>query len=648
MSGNHNLFEQARTCQRSGDLRQARELYRRVVQAEPYHAEAWHSLALCHQAQGELQEAADAYAQLLRLRPSSPDVHCGLGNVLAAAGRRDAAAEHFQHALRLQSGHADALLALGTLLGEAGRPADALPLFQQAIQSRPDLPSAHHNLGVALAQLGRTDEAVSCLQKAVTLRPDYAEAHCHLGNLLRDLRRLPDAEHHYRTAISHRPSHAPAFINLGLLLTETNRHAEAMLLLRQATRLAPTSKEAWNNLGLAYSGLGELATARSCYEEALRLSPDYAEAHANLGSAYKEEGRLDEALASYQLALWYRPDLPSAHYNRSLALLQAGDYERGWTAYEWRWKRPTMPPRPFSQPRWDGSPLEGKTILLWCEQGLGDALQFVRYAALVKERGGKVLLECPPPLVALLQSCPGVDRVIAEGEPLPDFDVQVPLLSLPGLFGTTLASVPASVPYLHADPERVAAWREKLTGGDEVLRVGVVWQGNPRHGWDRWRSFPLSALLPLAAVPGVRLISLQKGHGSEQLQSLRGRFAVADLGDELDPGGGFADTAAVMANLDLVVSADTAAAHLAGALGAPTWMAVAAVSDWRWLLGRDDSTWYPTLRLFRQRHLNAWDDVFQRMTTDLKEMRNHGTHEVLSPLSPRGRGVGGEGLESRL
>jgi tetratricopeptide (TPR) repeat protein len=618
MSPNHNPFERARACHRSGDLRQARDLYRQVVTGEAYHAEAWHLLATCHHGLGEIKEAVEAYGQALRLRPASPELHCGLGSALAAAGRRDAALEHFQQALRLEPGHVEALMAMGVLLGEAGRPAEALPVLQQVVQARPDVAQAHHNLGVALAQLGRTEEAANCLQEAVRVQPNYADAHCHLGNLLRDLRRLPEAEEHYRTCIAQRPDHAAAYINLGLSLTETGRHTEAMVLLRQATRLSPKSKEAWNNLGLAYSGRGEFVQARSCYEEALRLASDYTEAHVNLGSAWKEEGHLDEALACYQVALWYRPELPSAHYNRALTLLQAGDYERGWPAYEWRWRRPTMPPRPFVQPRWDGSSLEGKTILLWCEQGLGDAIQFVRYAPLVKERGGRVVLECPANLVSVLQTCPGVDVIVAEGVPPPDFDVQAPLLSLPALFSTTLASVPGTVPYLFPDQKLVEAWREKLGRAEGNVLIGVVWQGNPRHGWDHWRSFPLTALAPVAAVPGVRLVSLQQGPGVEQLRSLGGRFQVLDLGDDLDRGGGFADTAAVMANLDVVVTADTAAAHLAGALGVPTWLALAAVADWRWLLGREDTPWYPTMRLFRQQGLNRWGDVFERMAAELQ------------------------------
>jgi hypothetical protein len=323
------------------------------------------------------------------------------------------------------------------------------------------------------------------------------------------------------------------------------------------------------------------------------------------------------------VALWQEPGRASAEYNRALCWLKAGNYEKGWPAYEWRWRRPTMPPRPFRQPRWDGSPLEGKTILLWCEQGLGDAIHFVRYAKQVQERGGKVVLECPGSLVELLATCPGGEKVVAEGESLPDFDVQAPLMSLPGLVGTRLETVPAEVPYLSVESELVDWWGRRL--GSKDFKVGLVWQGNPRHPWDGWRSIPLALFAPLAGVPGVRLVALQQGAGAEQVEGLKGRFQVEELGD--GPEGkdrSFADTAAVMRNLDLVVSVDSSPAHLAGALGVPVWVAVAAVSDWRWMVGREDTPWYPTMRLFRQERLGDWGEAMASMARELQGMASGG------------------------
>jgi tetratricopeptide (TPR) repeat protein len=615
--GSMEWLERARACYRGGDLRQAVELCRRLLQGQPQHADAWQLLAAAALALGDYPAAAEAFGRALQLRPGLADLHCGLASALAGQGRREQACEQFRLALRLQPDHADALLHLGVALAEAGRLDEALPLLHQAAQARPDSAAAQHNLGVALAQAGRRDEALDRLREALRLQPDYAECHNNLGNVLRDLKKPDEALEHYRQAAELRPTYAGAFNNLGLALTEARRHAEAVVVLRQATRLDPNAKEGFNNLGLACADLGRFAQAEAAYEQALRLDPGYAEAHANLGSAFKEQGRLEEALACYQLALWLQPQSVSAHYNRALTLLQAGDYRQGWAEYEWRWQRPASPLRPFPHPRWDGSPFEGKTLLLWCEQGMGDAIHFIRYAPLVKARGGAVWLECPPEMTRLLATCPGIDRTLPGGEGLPPFDLQVPLLSLPAIFGTTLEAVPEGVPYLFVEPERVQRWKERLAG-EEGLRVGVVWQGNPRFGWDHFRSFPLAALAPLAEVPGVRQISLQKGPGAEQVRAVTGRFEVEDLGEDLDADGAFLDTAAVMRNLDLVVSADTAAAHLAGALGVPVWVAVSAVADWRWLVGKDETPWYPSMRLFRQQRLHDWADVFMRIAAELR------------------------------
>jgi tetratricopeptide (TPR) repeat protein len=633
------LWERAVACARAGQWRQAAECCRRIVTAHPDHADAWQLLASASAALGEVAAAAEAYTQALELRPGLADLHCGLGHALAGMGKREQAAEQFAQALRLDPAHPDAAMHYGIALAQAGRVAEALPLLRQAVAAHPDAAAARHNLGVALAQSGHKDEALHHLSEAVRLNPNYAEGHCNLGNVLRDLRRHEEAVEHYRQAVRLRPDYAAACANLGLAYSDTGRRAEAIVMLGHATRLDPTSAVTFNSLGLAFADVGRFAEAQAAYEQALKIDPKYAEAMANLGSCFKEQGRLDEALAAYELALWLEPQSVSAHYNRSLTLLQKGDYAQGWPAYEWRWKRPASPMRPFPHPRWDGTPLEGKTILLWCEQGVGDGMQFVRYAPLVKAKGGTVLLECPPGLTRLMATCPGVDRALPGGEGLPSFDVQIPLMSLPAVFGTMLETVPADIPYLFAEPQRVEQWKERVAQVDGY-RVGVVWQGNPRFGWDHFRSFPLAALEPLAAVEGVRLVSLQKGPGTEQLRTLNGKFDVMDLGEELDGDGAFLDTAAVMAHLDLVVGADTAAAHLAGALGVPVWVAVSAVSDWRWMVGPEETPWYPTMRLFRQGRLHDWAAVFERMAGTL---RHHLAETSCAPALVVARACSGSG-----
>jgi hypothetical protein len=324
-------------------------------------------------------------------------------------------------------------------------------------------------------------------------------------------------------------------------------------------------------------------------------------------------------VAEFRRAIRLAPNYAEAHKNLAHSLLRGGQFAEGWREYEWRWQCREFPRLPYTQPAWDGSPLEGRTLLLCAEQGLGDTIQFVRYAPLLKRRGGRTVVAAQKPLLPLLAGCPGIDALADRDAAPPPYDVFAPLLSLPRLLGTTPADVPAEVPYLQARPDLVERWREELRPLDG-FRVGIAWRGSPGYRMDRLRSFPLSHFEPLARLPGVRLVSLQKGPGVEQLRELDGRFPVVDLAGRLDEASGpFMDTAAVMRNLDLVVSCDTAVAHLAGALGVPVWLALSCAPEWRWLVGREDSPWYPTMRLFRQESAGAWEDVFRRMAAALRE-----------------------------
>jgi tetratricopeptide (TPR) repeat protein len=610
----------ARRARESGDHPQAERLCWQALADAPGDVGAWLLLATVLLDQGKAGEALQAGEQALRRDPDSAEGHFQLGQALQAQGQREPARRQLAEAVRLRPEHAEAHSALGLLLARQNRLEEAEAHLAEAVRLRPEQAALHHNLGVCLAQRGRAEEGIASLRRALELRPDYAEACYNLGAVLVEAGRREEGIAAYQRALELRPGYGEAYNNLGLALSDADRHGEAVVILQQAVRLRPQAPEGHNNLGLALAGAGRFREAEAAYAEALRRDPGYAEAHNNLGSALKEQGRLEEALAAYQVALWHNPRSASTHYNRSLALLAAGQWEEGWREYEWRWQRGRMMQRPFRQPPWDGSALNGRTILLWSEQGLGDTIQFARYAAVVKGRGGRVVLECPGCLVPLFRSLPGVDVLVAEEQPVPEFDVQVPLMSLPGLLGVTVQDVLVVEPYLKVVPEREALWRQRL---QEVrgFRVGVAWQGNPRFAWDRWRSFPLRCLQPLAEVEGVSLISLQKGPGIEQLAGVRERFAVRVLGEELDAEGAFVDTAAVMKGLDLVVSADTATAHVAGALGVPVWLALSQVCDWRWLRDREDSPWYPGMRLWRQERLEDWEGIFARMADRIVETK---------------------------
>jgi Flp pilus assembly protein TadD len=464
-------------------------------------------------------------------------------------------------------------------------------------------------------QAGDLDRAERACRLVLAQAPSAVRAWFLLGANCQLRGRLEEAVASYREAVRLEPGHAEACNNLGVALHALRRNDEALDVLRHALAIAPDYAEAHNNLGNALRERGEFVAAETRYRRALELKPDYAEARHNLGNAFKSQGRLAEALACYDRALAIRPDMAQIHLSRALAWLETGDFERGWPEYEWRLKCPQFAIPHLPQPRWDGRPLDGRTILLYADHGLGDAIQFIRYAPMVKDRGGRVIVVCRAPVARLLATCAGVDMVVVEGAPIPDCDVYAPLMSLPGIFGTDASSLPANVPYLSADPDLIETWAEGLALSDDLC-IGIAWQGNPGHARDHLRSFRLERFEPMSRRPGVRLYGLQKGQGSEQIAELAGRFTVVELGSRLDD---LMDTAEVMMNLDLVISADTAVAHLAGALAVPIWVALPFEADWRWMPGRDDSPWYPTMRLFRQHRWGDWDDVFARIAAALDE-----------------------------
>jgi tetratricopeptide (TPR) repeat protein len=486
----------------------------------------------------------------------------------------------------------------GLALLSQNKPAEATIALQRALELDPKNPAIHNNLGVALEQDGKREESVASFREAGRLKPDYADAFHNLGNVLRRLGRLAEAEAEYRKAV----------------------------------KLQPEWAELCNHLGIALLGQAKHAEAEACFRRSLRLKPDLAEAHNNLGVLCEQQGKVDESIAAYQEALRLRPDAADTHKNLALGWLMRGDYARGWPEYEWRWKSPPSSARSFSQPRWDGRALQGQAVLLYAEQGLGDTIQFVRYATLIQQRGGVVLLEAPGVLQRLLARCPGIDRFIPQGAPLPDFAFQCPLLSLPAVFHTTLETVPAAVPYLSAEPARIETWRQELAPVNGI-KIGIAWQGSPKYGGDAHRSIRLQEFEPVATAPNVRLVSLQKGWGAEQLQAVA-RWEVVNFGERLDADAPFLDTAAVMQHLDLVVTSDTAVAHLAGALGVPLWMAVPQAADWRWLRQGERCAWYPTMRIFRQRRWGDWAEVFARVAQELRAASFGQQRPILAEIAP--------------
>ncbi|MBF0160351.1 MAG: glycosyltransferase family protein [Magnetococcales bacterium] len=424
---------------------------------------------------------------------------------------------------------------------------------------------------------------------------------------------------HGQRAMQLDPNRVESWTLLGMLHRKAGRIPEAIAAYQQAITLQPFFADTYNNLGnLLLREQNQVDEAVACYRQVVQLRPDSVDALYNLGAALREGGQVEEAVACFDRVIALQPDHVDGHWSLALALLLMGNYRRGWPEYEWRWRLAEVTPRLFRMPQWDGSALDGRTILVHAEQGLGDTLQFIRYVPWVADRGGRVMLEVGDPLARLLQRFPGVAHLVPQRGPWPDFDCHVPLLSLPGLFATESTTIPDRIPYLAVDAPIVAHWSRRLRRQRQsVVRVGLVWGGNPNVKNDRWRSPRLRPLLDLFTVTGVDFYLLQHGDGRRDLESLSLPDHVIDIAAEVKD---MADTAAIMAQLDLVISSDTATAHLAGALGLPAWILLPFAPDWRWMLGRRDTPWYPTLKLFRQARMGCWRGVVSEVKQELQQL----------------------------
>jgi Flp pilus assembly protein TadD len=571
--------------------------------------------ATAHHQAGRLREAEALYRQILGSGPApiQGGAHYNLAVILRDRGEVQEAVTHFRRAATLRPDHARTFNNLGAALESLGRRNEAEESLRRALAIQPDYPNALYNLGNVLRATDRPAEALEAYTRALTLQPQDADAWSNAGIALQTLGRLEEAERHLRQALALRPGDARLHDNLGLLLVARGRLEEARAAHQSALRLDPGFAAAHANLALVLTDLGREAEARASLGRAIAVAPSYAPAHNNLGFLDMEDGALDTAEALFKAAIRLKPDYADAHWNLGLVRLLQGDFEQGWAGYEWRLRLKGAPPPPFAQSAWTGGDLDGRTILLTAEQGAGDAIQFIRYAPLLQGRGARVRVLVQPPLTKLFSAAKGVDGAVAVGQPLPPFDVHAPLPSLPGLFKTRLETIPGAVPYFEADPSAVEAWRARLNPRPG-LKVGLVWRGNPGHSRDRIRSMPAEALAALTDTPGIQFVSLQMNAGADELAALG---TVEDLTAGLCD---WADTAALVSALDLVISVDTAVAHLAGALGRPVFVMLPHAPDWRWLLERDDSPWYPSTRLFRQPQRGDWSSAVARARQALAEM----------------------------
>ena len=627
-------------------------LLNRVFSLDPDHAPALVTLGDALAVKGEREGAVAAFQQALARRPRDAGLHNKLGVALAELSRFEEAEAAYRRSIELDPGLTRAHFNLAITLTGQARLAEAESAYRSLIASDPAYRGVWLNLGNLLVDQNRLDEAVVAYRRALAVDADDPGSLGNLGAALYRLGRFDEAIIHYRRATELAPDNVAILRLFGLVLHEAGRLQEAIEVYRRMLVLDPSDHVIPSNLGACHCELAEFDEAIACAERALALKPDHAPAHTNLGIVFEKQnlvdaavaahrravaadpayakghanlavalrnaGEIDEALAVSHRAIALDPDQPLAHYNHAHFLLMNGDFANGFEEYQWRRKCQTLSDGDptFSEPEWQGEPLDGRTLLLFAEYGLGDALQFVRYLPMVAAMGGAIILQVQPALAALLRTMQGV-TIIPRGEPLPPFELQLPLMSLPRIFRTTLDTIPASVPYLHPDTEKLERWHHALDGV-AALKVGVVWAGNPRHKGDRQRSLAAEAVLPRLVTPGVQLYSLQKEPRPEDIPVMAALgAAVIDLAPAL---GDFADTAAAVAALDLVIAVDTSVAHLAGALGRPVWMLLPYALDWRWLRDRADSPWYPTMRLFRQHKPQAWESVLTRVSAELARM----------------------------
>jgi len=555
----------------AGRLSEAEAGYRAVLQRAPSHPACLHFLGMLAIQHGRAEEGVDLIGRAIALTTQSPvaQFHNNIAAALRSLNRLDEAANHCARAVALE----------------------------------PNYARAHYSLGEIRQQQGMLPQAVTSYDAALRYEPNNVAARKALAKCLKNLGRFADAARHYERVLSAEPGNAEMHNDMGVVLQEQGALVRAIAHYRQATVLKPDFMVGHFNLGVALKKCDQLDEAAAHYARALALEPKFAQAHFNLGIVLAEQGKLAEALTHYRRSLELLPNQPDVHWNEALALLLSGDLRAGFAKYYWRWHRNGLSPRRFIEPAWDGRDLNGQSILLYAEQGFGDTIQFLRYAAMVKARGGHVIVEVQPGLEHLAQTVPGVDEVVPVGGTLPPFTCHAALLELPRLFDTTLETIPAMAPYLTVDAARVQAWRTRLNEG---LHVGLVWRGSPTNGNDHRRSMSAATMAKIAAPSGITFVNLLHNAREEELDFLARAGSIRNFGAEITD---WAETAALVASLDLVVTVDTAMSHLAGALGKPVWVMLPFAPDWRWMLRRDDTPWYPTMRLFRQQTPGDWGGV---------------------------------------
>jgi len=565
--------------------------------------------------QGNLEEAQVIYEQILNSEPDHFDALQLLGVLFAQIKKYSQSVKLLSNALKINPNHPGTYSNRGISLKELRFFDEALSSFDQAIAINPDYGDAHYNRGNTLMELKRFDEALSCYDQAIAINTDYGDAHYNRGNTLMELKRFDEALSSFDQAITINPENGDAHYNRGNTLMELKRFDEALSSFDQAIIVNPEHTQAYNNRGNTLKLLKRFDEALSSYDQAIAIRPDYPEAYNNRSNILKELKQFDKALANYNHAISIDPDYADAYFNKSTLLLLRGDYREGWQLYEWRWKQKhnINSLRSYKKPVWVGNEsLTNKTLLIIIEQGFGDYIQFIRYALLAEQLGAKVILEVPLVLMKLTSTLKGHFIFVESGKLLPEFDYYCPVVSLPLAFKTSVETIPAALPYLYVDEAKKQQWNKRLVKQSR-LRIGIVWAGNPDHKNDHNRSLLLKKFSSLLRLP-FEFHSLQKDIREVDAQTIINFPHIYQHQDELHD---FSDTAALIDAMDIIISVDTSVAHLAGAMGKKLWLLLPYLPDFRWMLDREDSPWYPSARLYRQEKINDWNSVLKNLEADL-------------------------------
>jgi tetratricopeptide (TPR) repeat protein len=610
-------FERAVRSHSQGRLAEAEQHYKLALQANGDNLDAVYHLALLRLQQGRMEDAWGLLERVVEKQPRAFAAHHHLGVVLASLARWDAAVNHYEQALAINPDAPETNNNLGHALQSMGRLEEAALRYEKAVALNPAYPEARNNLGNVLHLLGRSNEALSHFRAAIQTAPRYGDAHVNLGHVLVAVGKPEEAVAHYEIALAVQPRNPDTRISLALTLLMLDRGREAGQHCDAVVAMQPRSLGTLANLAFLLLKLQRPEQALSVYDRVLVEKPDHMSALVNRAALLHALGRFDESLIAYAKAQKVDSSNAAAHHGEGLLRLQLGDLPTGFEKYERRWEKDQLQRRSFDKPLWRGQEIAGKTILLHAEQGFGDTLQFCRYAELLAGRGARVVLEVQPALKSLLETLPGANVVVASGDQLPEVDFCCPMASLPLAFGTTLQTIPGKTPYLAASAERIASWERRLKPKTKP-RVGLVWSGNPIQGNDHNRSIPLGEIDALLSLPNVEIVSLQKNLRKRDLALLKANPRIIHFGDELQD---FSDTAAVLSLMDVVVSVCTSVCHLSGALNRPTWVLLSAACDWRWLLDRTDSPWYPSVRLFRQNTLGDWQSVIGAAASELAQLK---------------------------